>query len=119
MIKMILLLKRRPDISVADFQSYYEKHHAWLGRKYFDGIACRYMRRYTAPPPGKPEAIPEFDVITEVWFKDEAAYAASRERLSAPGAMEEIVADEKRLFGGERLRLIVREEHESPMSCDE
>jgi uncharacterized protein (TIGR02118 family) len=82
--KILLFMKRRPGMSVAGFQDYYENTHVPLCAKYISGI-CGYTRRYLTPQPnpdtGETGELP-FDVITELAFDDEATYRRTVAYLS-------------------------------------
>lgn len=98
--KILLFMKRKPGMSVAAFRDYYENRHAPLARKYASGIS-RYVRRYLDPQ-DHPETGPggefPFDVITELWFEDEAVFKGTLAYLSSKIMPDEIVADEANLF---------------------
>lgn len=76
--KILLFMKRRPGMTVEAFREYYENHHAPLCAKYAKNLK-RYIRRYIDAQP-HPETDtsgePPFDVITELWFDDEASLKA-------------------------------------------
>lgn len=105
--KILLFMKRRADLSVEEFRDYYENHHVPLCRKYSSGVS-RYVRRYLNPQP-HPETGPgddlAFDVITELWFEDEATFKGTVKYLSAAVMPNEIIADEKRLFDRSSFRI--------------
>jgi hypothetical protein len=93
--KLIILLKRRPDLSREEFRRHYEHVHAPLCLKYMTGVD-RYVRRYLDHAPGTPE--PAYDVITEVWMKHQVALDyvlanAAKDQLPA-----DVLADEENLF---------------------
>ena len=117
MIKVITTLKRRQGMSVKDFRNYYENHHRIIGEKYLSGFATRYIRRYTTPLPGSEwsRVEPEFDVLLEIWFSDEAAFQACNNRLSEPEVAQEIVHDEEKLFERRQKRSYIVNECESAM----
>ena len=48
--KILLLMKRKPGISMEEFRDHYENNHIPLCRPYMSGIA-RYFRRYLEPQP--------------------------------------------------------------------
>lgn len=108
MIKTVGLLKRRQGMSVEAFRAYYESTHRVIGEKYLSGHACKYMRRFlnpaSAPDTATFGAAEDFDVILEIWYPDQAAYAAASERIAAPDAAAEILADELKLFDREKNR---------------
>ena len=98
--KIILLMKRRPGMSVEAFRDYYETRHAPLATKYSQGIS-RYVRRYLDPQP-HPETGPggelAYDVLTELWFEEEAVFNGVLQYITTTVMPDEIVEDEKQLF---------------------
>ncbi len=104
--KVLIFLKRRPGLSVADFRAYYEGHHAPLCRQYAVGVK-RYMRRYIDPLPlpdtGEPPEL-EFDVVTELWFENKAIYDAIIDIASRGAFPEDVIEDEKRVFDRSKIR---------------
>lgn len=115
--KILLFMKRRPGMSMEAFQDYYESHHAPLCAKYASGVS-RYIRRFLTPHPnpetGEKGELP-YDVITELWFEDEAVFRGTVEYLSTSIMPEEVVADEKRLFDRPKLRMATVLERESAL----
>jgi len=111
MIKLVLLMNRKPGLSREEFITYYEENHRLIGEKVLSGYACRYVRRYPTPTGEPNEADP--DVIMEIWFPDMATHDACFAALSHPEQMAEIVADEEQLFDRGRMRAYLVEEHES------
>ena len=104
--KILMFLKRRPGMSVADFRDYYENHHAKLCEKYSTGVS-RYMRRFLDPQPdpatGECRELP-FDVITELWFEDERIFRATVDYLATGPLPDEVIADEEKLFDRRKSR---------------
>ena len=99
------------------FQDYYENHHVPLALKYSSGIS-RYFRRYLAAQPNPETGASgelQFDVITELWFEDEAKFRGTVKYLSTSIMPDEIVADEKRLFDRPTMRIATIVERESYM----
>lgn len=98
--KILLPMKRRPGMTTAAFRDYYENHHVPLALKYARGL-LRYVRRYLEchphPETGTPKE-PPFDVMTELWFDDEAMFRATLAYLTTTPLPEEIVDDEMQLF---------------------
>jgi len=113
--KILLFMKRRPGMSMEAFEDYYENHHAPLCAKYASGIS-RYIRRFLTPHPnpetGEKGELP-YDVITELWFEDEAVFRGTVQYLSTSIMPDEVVADEKRLFDRPKLRMATVVERES------
>jgi len=116
--KILIFLKRRPGMSMDAFRDYYENQHAKLCEKYTSGVQ-RYMRRFLDPLPdvatGKTEELP-FDVITELWFEDEAVFRATVHYLSTSIMPAEVVEDEKKLFDRARSRIATAVECESRLA---
>ncbi|MFK8021693.1 MAG: EthD domain-containing protein [Pseudomonadales bacterium] len=100
MIKVVTTLKKKVGMSTESFRAYYESHHRLIGEKYLNSFAVRYLRRYLDSLPGNDGIIeaPEFDVLLEIWFPDEATFKACSEKLSEPDVAREIEIDEDKLF---------------------
>jgi uncharacterized protein (TIGR02118 family) len=115
--KILLFMKRRSGMTMPAFQDYYENHHVPLALKYSSNIT-RYVRRYlTAQPNPETGASGElqFDVLTELWFDDEAKFRATLHYLTTSVMPDEIVEDEKRLFDRPTMRIATVVERESDM----
>jgi uncharacterized protein (TIGR02118 family) len=114
---MIFMLKRRPGMSREEFVRYYESTHAKLGEKHVVN-AARYVRRYLQ---GLPEPFtgtvrePDYDVITELWFDDQADMDVAMSHLLEAEVSQEITRDEENLFDRSRNRVYLVEEVDSTM----
>ncbi len=117
--KILIFLKRRPGMSVEDFRRYYEEVHVPLCLKYMGGVS-RYLRRFIDPLPN-PESGESgdlaYDVITELWFEDEAVFRATVEYMSTSSMSEEVIEDERNLFDRARTRIATLVEHETNRSA--
>ena len=106
--KILMPMKRRPGMSVEDFRAYYEGHHAPMAARYSRGIT-RYVRRYLDPHP-HPETGPcdelPYDVITELWFEDEAIFKGTLAYLTSQIMPAEVIEDERRLFDRSSFRIV-------------
>jgi hypothetical protein len=105
--KILLFMKRRSGMSVEAFQDYYENHHAPLCVTYASGMK-RYERRFLTPHPNPETGATEelaFDVITELWFDDEAIFRSTVAYLSTSKMPDAVVEDEKRLFDRSKTRM--------------
>lgn len=119
MHKVVGLLKRRPGMSVAEFRDYYEAHHRMIGEKYLRGYATRYMRRYLngfADPITGAAPEQEFDVLLEIWYRDQKAFEEANLRFAEPEISAEIAADEERLFDRSASRFFTLDEVESDLN---
>ena len=118
--KILLFMKRRPDITVDAFRDYYETRHAPLATKSSAGLS-RYIRRYIDPKPhpetGVPGELP-FDVITELWFDNEATFKGTLRYITTSIMPDEIVEDEKHLFDRTSFRIATVIERESVLGSD-
>ena len=118
MIKLIMPMKRRPGMSIEEFREYYETKHRLIGEKYLKGFVSKYIRRFTNPLPDRDGELrdPEYDVILEIWYPDEAAFKACGEKLRAPEIAQEIKEDEEKIFDMRYMRSYLVEESESDMA---
>ena len=118
MIKVVMPMRRRPGMTVAEFREYYETRHRLIGEKHLRGYASRYMRRFTNPTVDRDGQLrePEYDVFLEIWYPDQATMEACAAALNAPEARREIREDEARLFDTRLMRSYVVEEHVSTLS---
>lgn len=105
---MLLFMKRRPGLSMEEFQDYYENRHVPLALKYDAGAITRYVRRNIQPQPhaesGTNEELP-YDVISELWLRDEGAWKATVDYLSTSVMSDEVVQDEMNVFHRPTMRI--------------
>lgn len=117
MFKVLVLLKRKPGLSMEEFIHHYETSHAPLGVKYQTRMK-RYVRHYLRPAPYALDGSvveAEYDVITELWFDDKAAYEEGMALMREPEANQILNADEERFLDLGRSRMVFVEEHESAL----
>ena len=107
MIKTIAFLRRKPGLTRAQFIDYYERRHAPLILSIAPQI-CAYRRNFLIEEgailaPGAQR--PDFDVVTELWYPSEAAFAAAMAAFTEAANAARIAADEEHLFdrGGTRF----------------
>ncbi len=117
MYKVLMPLKRKAGMSVEDFRAYYETYHRLIGEKYLKGYATKYLRRYiTALPDAQGHiAEPDFDVLLEIWFPNEATFQKCAAGFAAPEAEKEIREDEEKLFDRSHMPSLTVLEYESDM----
>lgn len=101
-IKIVSFLRRRSDLSPAEFERYYETHHAPLALSLLPGIA-RYTRSYINPDSMTVDRTggdltPPCDVITEIWFRTEADYQKFQAACADPEIVKTFVEDEARFM---------------------
>jgi hypothetical protein len=119
MLKVMMLLKRKPGLSMAEFIERYESVHVPLAEQHATKIR-RYERHYLHPGRhvvlGDEVAEPQYDVITELWYDDMEAFTAQQDSLrSRPEVVAAIIADEESLFDRTKSRLVFVEDRISDL----
>ena len=121
--KILLFMKRKPGMSMEAFRDYYENNHvptAMANSGGQGGGITRYMRRYLDPMPhaesGTNEELP-YDVVSELWFDDEAIFKGTVEYLSTTVMNDAVVQDEMNLFHRPTMRMATVTECETPMDA--
>jgi len=90
-VKAIAIIKKKPGLTREEFIDHYESSHAPLIMKHSTGLFS-YIRNYTVPMGDEPQ----FDSLTEMWFKDKASYDETMSfRLSDAG---NVIADDEATF---------------------
>jgi hypothetical protein len=122
MIKQIVFLKKRDDLSMEDFMDYYENQHSQLSKKMGAPPpmpnAQRYVRRYVKPEanPLTGEVIhPGYDCIMEIWWNTREDFEAAMKAIGNPEFLEARKADELKLFASNSNPVITVEEFDSPV----
>jgi len=126
MIKQVVFLKKRADMSMDEFMSYYENQHSQLakrmGAKPSLPNAQRYVRRYVKPEknPLTGEVIhPGYDCIMEIWWNSRTDFDAAMQALSNPQFLQARLDDELRLFASNSNPVCTVEEFDSPVGSAE
>jgi len=115
MFKAMVLLKRKPGMTLKEFIDYYETRHAPLGVKYQTKMS-RYIRRFLHPLPYPLDGKilePAYDVLTELHFKDRQTYEEGMQLMLAPEANKVLSEDEKKFLDLPSSRLVFVEDRES------
>lgn len=107
MFKLMIFIKRRPDLTLEQFREHYETAHVPLSLDNLP-LMLRHARNYIRPAKG--EAEPPFDCVTECWFEDKAAAKATAE-LIASKLRPLIEADEARFMDRGSITHRIVEEH--------
>jgi uncharacterized protein (TIGR02118 family) len=105
MLKAVVLLKRKVGLTPEQFIRHYENNHVPLVRTLLPSIG-KYVRNYlsnSSLSAGRQEATgsapsPYFDVITELWFADQAAYDKFIADLNDPATSKRLQEDEERFL---------------------
>lgn len=125
MIKQIVFLRKRDDISMQAFIDYYENQHSQLSEK-LDAPpplpnAQRYVRRYLTPEPNPltGEVIdPGYDCIMEIWWNTREDFETAMRGLGNPEFLDARKADELKLFASNNNPVCTVVEYESPVGPD-
>jgi hypothetical protein len=122
MIKQVVFLKRRHDMTMEQFMNYYENQHSQLskriGAKPPLPNAQRYVRRYITPEknPLTGEVIhPGYDCIMEIWWNTREDFEAAMKGLGSPEHLPARLADELKVFATNSNPVCTVEEHDSPV----
>jgi uncharacterized protein (TIGR02118 family) len=110
MIKTILFVKRRADLTHEEFRAYYENNHAPLAISVLPWLR-RYVRNYF-PQAGEAWS---YDVATEFWFENAEGQAATMAFAASPEGkiLEE---DEARFMDRPTMLAYTVDEDESDLS---
>jgi uncharacterized protein (TIGR02118 family) len=117
MIKIIFMLKRKPGTSREQFRQHYENSHVKLAQKYIGHLLEKYIRNYpvfaSLNPSNQPAGSPptpydfEYDVVTEMYLKDEAAVAEMTRIFHDPAINPILVEDELRFLDRDQTLMLV------------
>ena len=120
MVKVMLLLKRKPGLSLEEFIERYESIHVPLALRHATPKMLRYERHFLHPSPrdiyGDEQGEPEYDVITEIWYEDmDVLRGVQRGMQQNSARVAEIIEDEEKLFDREKSRLVFVENRASEL----
>jgi uncharacterized protein (TIGR02118 family) len=104
MVKAVSSFKRKPGMSVEEFQAYWRSRHPEVVTR-LPGIQ-RYVQSHTLVS-GYRKGEPVADGIAEVWFPDTAAMRA----LAGSPAYAAVRADEAKFIDHDTMHLVITEEH--------
>ena len=111
MIKVVVLIKKRPDITTEQFRHHYETVHAPLVDRLLPYYAT-YRRNYVDGPV-RGHAVFEWDVVTELEFATDSDHAAWLDALAQPDVLAQIRADEANFLLSAETRMWAVTAHES------
>jgi uncharacterized protein (TIGR02118 family) len=112
MVKVILLLKRKPGMSRAEFREHYERVHVVLAKKYLGHLFAAYRRNYAVDAMSNTGDAHDdgYDAVTEVVLKDAAAAAEMNRIINSPEIGPIYIADEEKFLDRPALRMLIVEE---------
>lgn len=116
-MKAIVLLKRRSDITHEQFRHHYETVHAELAHKYLGHLFLDYRRNYPklveygARSSDTPTAFQSpYDAITELRYRDRAAFEEAQRIMSDPVIGKIFEEDEKNFMDRAEFRVFTCDE---------
>lgn len=122
MIKQLVFLRKRPELTLEQFMDYYENQHSQLSKKMGRSPsipnAQRYVRRYLTPEknPVTGEVLdPGYDCIMEIWWNSREDFENSQRIIADPERLPAIKEDEARLFANHSNPVCTVTESDSPM----
>ncbi len=122
MLKQVVFLKKRDDLTMEQFMDYYENQHSQLSKKMGAKPALpnaqRYVRRYIKPEknPLTGEVIQSgYDCIMEIWWNSREDFEAAMKGLADPAMLQTRMADERKLFASNNNPVCIVEEFDSPV----
>jgi uncharacterized protein (TIGR02118 family) len=113
MLKVVILIRRKVGTTPEEFRRHYEERHVPLILRHVGSCFADYRRSY----PGKilaavavqPDAL-DFDVVTEIWVKDQATLDEMFRRASIPEIAAEIAGDEETFIDRKAVRMFLADE---------
>jgi len=119
MLKIIFCLKRKPDISRADFLRYWEEDHAKVLAEVAGPLGIRRnVHNHTITTPlderlrqGRGTEIDDYDGVGESWFDSMEALVAASSSEEGRRAARRLAEDEARFVDFSRSRIFFVEEH--------
>jgi hypothetical protein len=114
MIKLVYCLRRRPELTLEEFQGHWLEHHAGYGRT--NPQVLRYVQYHTLaedpirqalPQAGAGAAAEPYDGVAVAWFADVASMKLSMQGDNVAAALE----DEKLFIDHDRSTAVLTDEH--------
>jgi uncharacterized protein (TIGR02118 family) len=105
MIRLTYLLRRKPDLSLNDFQTYWREKHGPLVAKNATNLnILRYVQVHTLDDPinealpGERSMLKSYDGVAELWWTSRDALIASSMSEEGAAAGAELLEDEKKFI---------------------
>ncbi|WP_322544764.1 EthD domain-containing protein [Rhodococcoides fascians] len=116
MVKLICQFKRRPGMSLDEFREYYENNHVPLLGRLLPPMAD-YRRNYLVPAGAfssgevpNPPPLPDFDVVTEVWYATQEEWDLMQTKLGDPEIGKQIADDEAKFLDRQSMVMFIVDE---------
>lgn len=119
MVKLVVLLKRRPDLTLAEFCAYYEQRHAPLAARTIppevgDGITHYVQNHALALGSSSSTSEPPYDCVTEFGFADVDGLRRWAAWYAGPGG-QVLRDDEERFMDTSRRVVVATDERHVPI----
>jgi uncharacterized protein (TIGR02118 family) len=118
MIKIVFCLRRRPEMSRAEFQAYWREHHAPLVRHHAAALGIRrYVQVHSVDDAistaiaGSRKGPEPYDGVAELWLDGLDALVAAGSSDEGRAAAAALLEDERRFIDLARSPLFLAEEH--------
>lgn len=119
MVKLVFVLRRRPELSREEFQAYWREKHAPLVASHGASLGLkRYVQTHTLDSPlndllqasrGGPA---EYDGVAELWWESAEAFGAAAASPAGMQAAAELLEDEAKFIDLANSPLWLAEEHQ-------
>lgn len=119
-MKMIVLFRRKQDLTPAQFRDYYETKHAPMALKlfpYMKDYRRNYIRQDLMHQRAGGESIKaplDFDVITEITFANKSDYDRMVHDMTSPAVQTQVIEDEKRFLDRSATVVFLVDEEATP-----
>ncbi len=115
-MKMVYVLRRKPDMTLEEFQKYWLEHHGPLVRQHAKTLGIvRYIQVHTRLPGMAPQPDPirgqmaqAYDGVADLWFDPSISAATAEERAASARILAE---DEAKFLDFSRSAVWRGEEH--------
>ena len=104
LVKGLFLVKRKPGLSVTEFQDYWRNKHAPLVPR--TPHLVRYVQCHVLPETYESEYPPAFDGVAELWWPDLGKF---KESWASPELQVEQLTDAKQFVGDETCAFLAQE----------
>jgi hypothetical protein len=108
MIKIVALIKRRPDVTLEEFCHYYEHHHAPLFARTIPPEVADAIKHYVqnhALQLGRSRTDPPYDCVTEIGFDDVSGMQLWTNWYLGEGG--QVLRDDEETFMDPRQRVVI------------
>jgi uncharacterized protein (TIGR02118 family) len=104
MVKLVYVFKRKPGLSVEEFQRYWRETHGPIAAK-IPGVR-RYVQCHTLPALYENHGQPAYDGAAELWFDDLASF----QRAAGSPEVAAAIEDERAFIDHSTAKLFFTEE---------